>query len=95
MNEVAKKKIQAVLKGKSSTTVEDLSGYSQTASEDNAVGNTEELENMGILNSSGNTSSEDEEDYNYDYDQSNEDTEYYNPDDQYYQEDTYEESDYQ
>ena len=95
MNEVARKKIKAVLNGKSSTTVEDLSGYSQTASEDNAVGNTEELENMGILNSSGNTSSEDEEDYNYDYDQSNEDTEYYNPDDQYYQEDTDEESDYQ
>lgn len=95
MNEVAKKKIQAVLKGKSSTTVKDPSGYSQTASEDNAVGNTEELENMGILNSSSNDSSEDEEDYNYDYDQSYDDTDYYNPDDQYYQEDTYEDSDYQ
>lgn len=97
MNEIAKKKIQAVLKGKSSTTVEDPSGYSQTASEDNAVGNTEELQNMGILNSSGNTSSEYEEDndYGYDYNQGYDDTEYYNPDDQYYQEDTYEESDYQ
>ena len=97
MNEVTKKKIQAVLKGKSSTTVKDPSGYSQTASEDNAVGNTEELENMGILNSSGNTSSEYEEDsdYEYDYNQGYEDTDYYNPDDQYYQEDTYEESDYQ
>ena len=97
MNEVAKKKIQAVLKGKSSTIVKDPSGYSQTASEDNAVGNTEELENMGILNSSGNTSSEYEEDndYGYDYNQGYDDTEYYNPDDQYYQEDTYEESDYQ
>lgn len=97
MNEVAKKKIQAVLKGKSSTTVKDPSGYSQTASEDNAVGNTEELENMGILNSSGNTSSEYEEDsdYEYDYNQGYDDSEYYNPDDQYYQEDTYEESDYQ
>ena len=96
MNEVAKKKIQAVLKGKSSTTVKDPSGYSQTASEDNAVGNTEELENMGILNSSGNTSSEYEEDsdYEYDYNQGYDDSEYYNPDDQYYQEDTYEESDY-
>ena len=50
MNEVAKKKIQAVLKGKSSTTVEDPSGYSQTASEDNAVGNTEELQSMGAEN---------------------------------------------
>ena len=54
MNEIAKKKIQAVLKGKSSTSVEDPSGYSQTASEDNAVGNTEELQNMGILNPAGN-----------------------------------------
>ena len=95
MNEVARKKIKAVLNGKSSTTVEDPSGYSQTASEDNSVGNTEELQNMGILNSSGNASSEDEEDYNYDYDQSYDDTDYYNPDDQYYQEDTYEDSDYQ
>ena len=97
MNEVARKKIKAVLNGKSSTIVEDLSGYSQTASEDNAVGNTEELENMGILNSSGNTSSEYEEDsdYEYDYNQGYDDSEYYNPDDQYYQEDTYEEPDYQ
>lgn len=97
MNEIAKKKIQAVLKGKSSTSVEDPSGYSQTASEDNAVGNTEELQNMGILNPSGNTSSEYEEDndYGYDYNQGYDDTEYYNPDDQYYQEDTYEESNYQ
>lgn len=87
MNEVAKKKIQAVLKGKSSTTVEDPSGYSQTASEDNAVGNTEELQNMGAEN--------EQTDYDYDYYQSYDDTEYYNPDDQYYQEDTYEESDYQ
>ena len=87
MNEVAKKKIQAVLKGKSSTTVKDPSGYSQTASEDNAVGNTEELQSMGAEN--------EQTDYDYDYDQSYDDTDYYNPDDQYYQEDTYEESDYQ
>lgn len=85
MNEVAKKKIQAVLKGKNSTTVEDPSGYSQTASEDNAVGNTEELQSMGAEN----------EQTDYDYDQSYDDTDYYNPDDQYYQEDTYEDSDYQ
>lgn len=87
MNEVARKKIKAVLNGKSSTTVKDPSGYSQTASEDNAVGNTEELQSMGAEN--------EQTDYDYDYDQSNEDTDYYNPDDQYYQEDTYEESDYQ
>lgn len=87
MNEVAKKKIEAVLNGKSSTTVQDPSGYSQTASEDNAVGNTEELQSMGAEN--------EQTDYDYDYDQSYDDTDYYNPDDQYYQEDTYEESDYQ
>lgn len=89
MNEVARKKIKAVLNGKSSTTVKDPSGYSQTASEDNAVGNTEELQSMGAENE------QTDYDYDYDYDQSNEDTDYYNPDDQYYQEDTYEESDYQ
>lgn len=89
MNEVARTKIKAVLNGKSSTTVKDPSGYSQTASEDNAVGNTEELQSMGAENE------QTDYDYDYDYDQSNEDTDYYNPDDQYYQEDTYEESDYQ
>lgn len=89
MNEVAKKKIQAVLKGKSSTTVEDPSGYSQTASEDNAVGNTEELQSMGAENE------ESDYDYDYGYEPSYDDTEYYDPNDQYYQEDTYEESDYQ
>ena len=89
MNEVARKKIEAVLNGKSSTTVEDPSDYSQTASEDNAVGNTEELQSMGAENE------QTDYDYDYDYDQSYADTDYYNPDDQYYQEDTYEESDYQ
>ena len=89
MNEVARKKIKAVLNGKSSTTVKDPSGYSQTASEDNAVGNTEELQSMGAENE------QNDYDYEYDYDQSYDDSEYYNPDDQYYQDDTYEESDYQ
>ena len=50
MNEVARKKIQAVIDGKSSKTVEDPSGFSQTPSEDNAIGNTAELEAMGIIN---------------------------------------------
>ena len=44
MNKVARKKIQAVLDGKSSDTVKDTSGYSQTPSEDNAVGNKAELQ---------------------------------------------------
>lgn len=91
MNEVARKKIEAVLNGKSSTTVEDPSGYSQTASEDNAVGNTEELQSLGAENEQ----TDYDYDYDYDYDQSYADTDYYNPDDQYYQENTYEESDYQ
>jgi LCP family protein required for cell wall assembly len=89
MNEVARKKIKAVLNGKSSTKVEDPSGYSQTASEDNAVGNTEELQAMGEENV------ESDDSYENDYDQSYEGTDYYNPDGQYSQEDTYEESDYQ
>lgn len=66
MNEVARKKIQAVIDGKSSETVEDPSGFSQTPSEDNAIGNTAELEAMGIINNSG-SSSNNSNDYNYDY----------------------------
>lgn len=88
MNEVARKKIKAVLNGKSSTTVEDPSGYSQTASEDNAVGNTEELQAMGEENV------ESDDSYENDYDQSYDNTEYYNPDNEYYPDDTYEEPDY-
>ena len=70
MNEVARKKIQAVIDGKSSKTVEDPSGFSQTPSEDNAIGNTAELEAMGIINNSG-SSSNNSNDYNYDYDYGN------------------------
>lgn len=88
MNEVARKKIKAVLNGKSSTTVEDPSGYSQTASEDNAVGNTEELQAMGEENV------ESDDSYENDYVQSYDNTEYYNPDNEYYPDDTYEEPDY-
>lgn len=83
MNEVARKKIEAVLNGKSSTTVEDPSGYSQTASEDNAVGNTEELQSMGAENEQ----TDYDYNYDYDYDQSYDDTDYYNPDENYIDED--------
>ena len=83
MNEVARKKIEAVLNGKSSTTVEDPSGYSQTASEDNAVGNTEELQSMGAENEQ----TDYDYDYDYNYDQSYDDTDYYNPDENYIDED--------
>ena len=68
MNEVARKKIQAVIDGKSSKTVEDPSGFSQTPSKDNAIGNTAELEAMGIINNSGSSSNNSSNDYNYDYD---------------------------
>lgn len=88
MNEVARKKIKAILNGKSSTTVEDPSGYSQTASEDNAVGNTEELQAMGEENV------ESDDSYENDYVQSYDNTEYYNPDNEYYPDDAYEEPDY-
>lgn len=71
MNEVARKKIQAVIDGKSSETVEDPSGFSQTPSEDNAIGNTAELEAMGIINNSGSSSNNSSNDYNYDYDYGN------------------------
>ena len=67
MNEVARKKILAVIDGKSSETVEDPSGFSQTPSEDNAIGNTAELEAMGIINNSGSSSNNSSNDYNYDY----------------------------
>ena len=83
MNEVARKKIEAVLNGKSSTTVEDPSGYSQTASEGNAVGNTEELQSMGAENEQ----TDYDYDYDYDYGQSYDDTDYYNPDENYIDED--------
>ena len=68
MNEVARKKIQAVIDGKSSETVEDPSGFSQTPSENNAIGNTAELEAMGIINNSGSSSNNSSNDYDYNYD---------------------------
>lgn len=71
MNEVARKKIQAVIDGKSSKTVEDPSGFSQTPSKDNTIGNTAELEAMGIINNSGSSSNNSSNDYNYDYDYGN------------------------
>lgn len=67
MNEVARKKIQAVIDGKSSETVDDPSGFSQTPSEDNAIGNTAELEAMGIINNSGSSSNYSSNDYDYNY----------------------------
>lgn len=44
MNEIARNKIKAVLKGKSSNTVEDTSGYSQEPSADNVIHQTGEAD---------------------------------------------------
>lgn len=44
MNEIARNKIKAVLKGKSSNTVEDTSGYTQEPSADNVIHQTDETD---------------------------------------------------
>lgn len=44
MNEIARNKIKVVLKGKSSNTVEDTSGYSQEPSADNVIHQTDETD---------------------------------------------------
>ena len=44
MNEIARNKIKAVLKGKSSNTVEDTSGYSQEPSAGNVIHETDETD---------------------------------------------------
>ena len=46
MNEIARNKIKAVLKGKSSNTVEDTSGYSQEPSADNVIHQTNETDSF-------------------------------------------------
>lgn len=103
MNKVAKKKIQAVLNGKSSSTVKDTSGYSQEASENNAIGNTDELEAMGIINQKKNKESTKEDtvepeesyeqpDYSSGYDQNDSDS--YYQDDYSYQDPGYEDYGY-
>lgn len=47
MNEIARNKIKAVLKGKNSNTVEDTSGYSQEPSADNVIHQTDEADSYG------------------------------------------------
>ena len=46
MKEIARNKIKAVLKGKSSNTVEDTSGYSQEPSADNVIHQTNETDSF-------------------------------------------------
>ena len=93
MNEVAAKKIKAILNGKKASSVKDPSGVSQKPSKGNAIGNEAELRAMGEQNEA----SEYDEDYGYDYDYSydpnEENNDYYNeqPSDEYYsnEEETY------
>ena len=93
MNEVAAKKIKAILNGKKASSVKDPSGVSQKPSKGNAIGNEAELRAMGEQNEA----SEYDEDYGYDYDYSydpneeNNDYYYEQPSDEYYsnEEETY------
>ena len=101
MNKVAKKKIQAVLNGKSSNTVKDTSGYSQEASENNAIGNTDELEAMGIINQKKNKESTKEDTVDLeesyvqpDYSSGNDQNDSYYQDDYSYQDPGYEDYGY-
>lgn len=100
MNEVARKKIQAVLNGKSASSVKDTSGVSQKPSADNAVGNKEELQGLSQQNEEANNSYyyDTDSDYDYSYENSNtyNDSNTYEPDDNtYYQQDESSDSDYQ
>ena len=74
MNEIAKKKIQAILDGKKASSVKDTSGYSQKPSEDNSVGNAQEFAAMN--NSNANYESE-TDDYMYEESSYEENNEYY------------------
>ncbi len=95
MNEVAAKKIKAILNGKKASSVKDPSGVSQKPSKGNAIGNEAELRAMGEQNEA----SEYDEDYGYDYDydysydpnEENNDYYYEQPSDEYYsnEEETY------
>lgn len=72
MNEIARRKIQAILDGKKASSVKDTSGFSQKPSEDNSVGNAQEFAEMN------NNSEETDEDY-YTYEEP-----YYEANDEYY-----------
>ena len=72
MNDITKRKIQAILDGKKASSVKDTSGYSQKPSEDNSVGNAQEFAEMN------NNSEETDEDY-YTYEEPS-----YEENDEYY-----------
>ena len=83
MNDIAKRKIQAILDGKKASSVKDTSGFSQKPSEDNSVGNAQEFAEMN------NNSEETDEDY-YTY----EEPSYEENDEYYYQPEESAEYDY-
>ena len=72
MNDIARRKIQAILDGKKASSVKDTSGFSQKPSEDNSVGNAQEFAEMN------NNSEETDEDY-YTYEEPS-----YEENDEYY-----------
>ena len=74
MNDIARRKIQAILDGKKASSVKDTSGFSQKPSEDNSVGNAQEFAEMN------NNSEETDDDY-YTY----EEPSYEENNDYYYQ----------
>ena len=76
MNDISRKKIQAILDGKKASSVKDTSGFSQKPSEDNSVGNAQELQQPEYDESSDYDS---EIDNSYTYDEP-----YYEENDEYY-----------
>ena len=73
MNDIARRKIQAILDGKKASSVKDTSGFSQKPSEDNSVGNAQEFAEMN--NNSEETYEEDY--YTYEEPSYEENNEYY------------------
>ena len=76
MNEIAKRKIQAILDGKKASSVKDTSGFSQKPSEDNSVGNAQELQ-QPEYDESSDYDSEIDNSYTYDEPSYEENNEYY------------------
>ena len=72
MNDIAKRKIQAILDGKKASSVKDTSGFSQKPSEDNSVGNAQEFAEMN-----NNSEETDEDYYTYEEPSYEENNEYY------------------
>ena len=84
MDEIARKKIQAILDGKKASSVKDDTGISQEPSKDNSIGNSQELEQPVYEAPVENYEPSYDDSYTYDeptYDDSS--NEYYQPDTSY------------